>query len=182
MKKIMKLKTIFIIILLMSISLFAGDGMTVESDSFGHKKNIPVDFANTGIDGGQNVSPHIVWDNIPADTKSIAVLMWDKHPIANKWVHWAVINISPGGELVEGASNSDQMPKGSRELKNSWGEKGYGGPQPPSGTGRHKYIITVYALSVKKVNLSGEMTRKKFRRAIKGKVLEKKSYVGYFKD
>ena len=47
--------------------------------------------------------------------------------------------------LAEGASGKN-MPPGALEMKNSFGDMGYGGPQPPRGTGSHQYVITVFAL------------------------------------
>ena len=38
------------------------------------------------------------------------------------------------------------MPQGARELQNSYGKPGYGGPRPPEGRGKHPYVVTIYAL------------------------------------
>ena len=45
------------------------------------------------------------------------------------------------------------MPPGALEFRNSFGDMGYGGPQPPRGSGVHIYEITVYALSLEAVSL-----------------------------
>ncbi len=172
-------KYVLFIILLTTTSLFA-DSMLIESDSFQNGTNIPLKFAADGVEGGQNISPQLMWDNFPADTKSYAILMWDKHPIAQKWVHWAVKNIPANTtELPEGASGK-KMPKGSVELINTSKTKGYFGPQPPAGSGKHEYLITIYALNVSKLKLYGKVSRKKFLRAIKGKVIDQATIKGYF--
>ena len=157
-------KYVLFIILLTTTSLFA-DSMLIESDSFQNGTNIPLKFAADGVEGGQNISPQ---------------LMWDKHPIAQKWVHWAVKNIPANTtELPEGASGK-KMPKGSVELINTSKTKGYFGPQPPAGSGKHEYLITIYALNVSKLKLYGKVSRKKFLRAIKGKVIDQATIKGYF--
>ncbi len=106
---------------------------TLKSTAFAPSQKIPVEYANKGIPGGANVSVPLVWSNAPTGTKSFAIIMYDRHPIANNWVHWAVTNIPAGtAALVKGASGTDKMPKGSTEPNNTFGAKGYGRPSPPA--------------------------------------------------
>ncbi len=72
------------------------------------------------------------------------------------------------------------MPAGSAELRNSFGEVGYGGPQPPKGTGDHPYVITLYALSVERLDLPIDVSLPAFKRAIEGKVITSASVTGKF--
>jgi Raf kinase inhibitor-like YbhB/YbcL family protein len=110
--------------------------------------------------------------------------MIDRHPIANNWIHWYVINISASAvELPEGASGTrEKMPAGSIELRNTYGETGYGGPKPPRGTGPHEYVITVHALTVDKLDLSPKSTPEERARALEGKVIGSASVVGIFQQ
>ena len=64
------------------------------------------------------------------------------------------------------------------ELKNSFGDIGYGGPQSPKGTGDHPYVVTIYALNVEKLNLGVNTSLSVFRKAIKGKVIGSASITG----
>ena len=62
------------------------------------------------------------------------------------WIHWAVINIPAFTDhLDEGASSKLTSP--ALELVNSFGFKGWGGPQPPKNTGNHEYKFIIYALN-----------------------------------
>ena len=72
------------------------------------------------------------------------------------------------------------MPPGSLELKNSFGDPGYGGPQPPKGTGDHPYVVTLYALNVEKLDLGGNVSLSSFKKAIEGKVVGTASITGKY--
>jgi Raf kinase inhibitor-like YbhB/YbcL family protein len=66
-------------------------------------------------------------------TKSFALVMYD--PDAQNFIHWIVLDIpSDTREITEGASMTENMPAGSRELTTYFRSEGYGGPAPPTGT------------------------------------------------
>ncbi|MDA8162498.1 MAG: YbhB/YbcL family Raf kinase inhibitor-like protein [Desulfobacteraceae bacterium] len=153
--------------------------MFISSVAFLNGAKIPVDYTRQAV-GGMNISPPISWGDIPAGEKSFALSVVDRHPVARNWVHWLVINIPRGCTgLKKGASRKD-MPAGARELRNSFGEIGYGGPQPPAGTGDHPYVFTVYALDIDKLDLPDRTTLQDFMKAIDGHVLGQGSLTGYF--
>ncbi len=155
------------------------EGFTVSSSSFQNSKAIPAKLAMKAVEGGQNQSPELSWKNAPQGTKAFAITCIDIHPIAQKWVHWIAIDIPAETlNLPEGASPS-KMPKGAIELKNSFGGKGYGGPQPPKGSGVHNYIFTVYALS-EPVKADGFLSEDAFLKLVSGKVLAKTEITGTF--
>ncbi len=154
---------------------------TLTSAAFTAGQLIPVKYANTGIDGGQNVSVPLAWTGAPEGTVSLALLMYDLHPVANNWVHWAVINIPATAEAMpEGASGTEQMPSGSVELTNDFGAAGYGGPEPPAGTGDHEYKIVIYALNVEQIDLAGQVDLARFQAAVSGKSLGEAELTGVF--
>jgi Raf kinase inhibitor-like YbhB/YbcL family protein len=103
--------------------------------------------------------------------------------VAKNWVHWFLIDI-PFRErrLSEGASRSHQLPSGAKELMNSYGELGYGGPAPPKGSGVHPYVTTLYALDVATLNLTKDTLLSQFLRAIEGKVIGEASMTGNFEQ
>ena len=118
-------------------------------------KHLPTKYAGKGVKGGQGVSPPVSWGDVPKGTGSLAITMVDQHPSARNQVHWFVVNI-PGSsrQIVEGASGIHlRMPSGSMELRNSFGDTLYVGPQPAAGSGPHQYLITVFALKVESLRL-----------------------------
>ena len=153
--------------------------MHLGSPAFKNGAAIPARCARPAA-GGQNVSIPLKWSGAPPGTKSFALSIVDHNPVARMWVHWMVINIPAGRpSLSEGASGRD-MPPGSVELANSFGEAGYGGPQPPEGSGPHAYVVTVYALNVARLDLGPHAALAGFKEALKGKTLGKASITGYF--
>jgi len=157
----------------------AMNNITVTTPAFPYGGAIPNIYANRGISGGQNVSLPISWSSVQG-AKSYAVIMYDTNPVARNFVHWAVINIPPTvTEISEGASCTPNMPEGCKELVNNFGAKSYGGPQPPAGTGRHVYVVKVFALNAEMVNLRGEVSYNTFMSAIDGKVIGQGEITGW---
>jgi Raf kinase inhibitor-like YbhB/YbcL family protein len=75
-------------------------------------------------------------------------------PGAGGFWHWAVLNIpADTTSLAEGAGaeGGPQLPSGAAQLKNDAGFRGYVGAAPPPGHGRHRYVVTVYALDVEEL-------------------------------
>ena len=109
--------------------------MEITSSAFKDGGKIPIQYAMVAA-GGKNLSIPLAWKNAPSGTKAFALSIVDPHPVAQNWVHWFVINLpSSTASLPEGASRKN-MPPGALELKNSFGDAGYGGPQPPKGAPR----------------------------------------------
>ena len=152
------------------------------SPAFDGGKPIPTKYANTGIRGGHNSSPPIKWSNPPAETKSFVVTMIDLHPIAGNWLHWCIINIPRHVTILPESLSTITLPPGAKELYNSFGTLGYGGPQPPKGSGPHTYEITVYALSEDSLGVSANATLKGIRKALEGKVLAQGRLLGTYEQ
>jgi Raf kinase inhibitor-like YbhB/YbcL family protein len=97
-------------------------------------------------------SPPLNWAVVPEGTKSFVLLMVDLAPDAQGWINWAVINLADTLLSLPHDASRKAMPFGAVELENSYGQVGYGGPCPSSGT--HEYAIQLYAMSQLTVNLS----------------------------
>jgi hypothetical protein len=171
---------VFLPVVLLAVATPA-TGFTLSSRAFGSGKAIPTRHANKGVAGGQNISPPLAWANVPEGTKALAVACIDRHPIANNWVHWLVTNIPPSVDVLsEGMSGTAMVPRGAKELQNTFGTTGWGGPQPPSGSGTHAYEFLLYALSVEDLNLPAKTSLAVFEKAIEGKVLATAKLVGTY--
>lgn len=167
---------LFAAVLLAAVPAPAAADLQLSSPAFKDGADIPAVHARSA----GNVSVPLKWTGAPAGTKSFALSIVDRHPIARNWAHWMVINIPPDAtSLPEGASGKN-MPPGSIEIRNSFGDIGYGGPQPPGGTGAHQYVVTVYALKDAVLPLKPNATLSDFQAAIKGKILGEASITGLF--
>lgn len=154
--------------------------MRLSSKAFDDGKLIPTKYAHQGVAGGKNISLPLVWSNAPQDIKSFALSMVDPHPVARDWVHWLVINIPHGESSITEGTSGKKMPPGVKELYNSYGELGYGGPQPPKGSGPHPYIITLYALNIEKLDLGANTSLTAFIKVLEGKTLATAEITGIY--
>ena len=159
--------------------VFGGGAMEISTSAFKDGGEIPIQYVMPGA-GGKNISIPLVWRDTPSGAKSFDLSIVDIHPIARNWVHWLVINIPPQVNSIEEGASKKKMPPGSLELKNSWGNIGYGGPEPPKGTGDHSYVITLYVLNVEKLDLSPGASLSAFKKAIEGKVIASASITGKY--
>jgi len=181
MTRVAAIAVFAVISLLISSPCLPAGAMQLSSPAFKDGGAIPGLYARVAA-GGRNVSIPLKWTGAPAGTKSLAISIVDLHPVARKWVHWMVINIPPEvSSLPEGASGKN-MPSGAMEMRNSFGDTGYGGPQPPRGTGAHRYVVTVYALKDARLDMKPNASLGDFQDAIKGKTLDETSITGLFEQ
>lgn len=150
---------------------------TISSPAFEAGGMIPAQYANRGYPGGENVSIPYEWGGVPERTVTFALLLVDRYPRANSWVHWLVTSLPPGNTLLTRGASGTDMPPGAREHVNSFGQVGYGGPQPPPGTGKHEYEAVLYALDTD-TGLPERVSLNEFTRAIDGHVLATATYSG----
>jgi Raf kinase inhibitor-like YbhB/YbcL family protein len=180
---LISLKKTFLIfvpfLLIHTQNIWGGGAMEITSSAFKDQGKVPIQYVMPGA-GGKNISIPLTWKNVPAGTKSFALSIVDPHPVAQNWVHWLVINIPKEVFSIEEGASRKKMPPGSVELKNSFGDIGYGGPQPPKGTGDHPYVMTLYALSVEKLELGVNTSLSTFKKAIDGKVIESATIIGKY--
>ena len=64
-------------------------------------------------------------------------------------------------ELKTGASPA-RLPEGAVEGRTDYGEPGFGGAAPPPGHGPHRYIFTVFAVDVEKLEVTPEDSGAKY--------------------
>jgi len=134
----------------------AGDkpmALTITTTAFMDGGAIPRRYTGDGED----VSPPLVWADLPDGVKSLALICDDPDaPTPTPWVHWVIYNL-PGDltGLAEGIPADKQLsdPPGAIQGPNSWPDTGYRGPAPPPG-GPHRYYFRLYALD-KQIKTAG---------------------------
>ena len=144
------------------------------SPSFADGEVIPVRYAYSKGNqcSGDNISPPLAWTRVPSSTRAFALTVID--PDGNNWVHWLVFNI-PGDTASFPESESGTYP--GIQGTNSFGQPGWGGPCPPSGT--HHYIFSLYALDAE-LQLSEGTSLKELQSAIEGHVLAQATLTGLY--
>lgn len=90
-------------------------------------------FNGMGYDG-DNLSPHLAWDEVPAGTKSFVVTCFDPDaPTGSGWWHWVVANIPADIRVLPQGFGSGlvALPDGVIQTRTDFGKAGYGGAAPP---------------------------------------------------
>ncbi len=151
--------------------------MLLQSPAFSHQGEMPSRYTCEGND----VSPPLIWKNVPAGTKSLALIVDDPDapdPAAPKmtWVHWVLFNLPPDADSL--AENVQVLPPSAREGMTDFGKTGYGGPCPPIGV--HRYFFKLYALDAV-LNLPGRPSKKEVLKAMQGHILEEAVLIGTYK-
>lgn len=155
--------------------------MYVTSPAYTDLSTMPARFATTQVTGGRGASVPLEWGDEPAGTRSFLVEMVDHHPVAHGWVHWLVVDVPTSVHAIaEGASGTPEMPAGSLELPNTGGRMGYGGMQPPVGSGVHDYEITVLALDVAHLGVNPGASLDEALAFAEGHILASASVTGRF--
>jgi len=131
---------------------------------------------------GENMSPALSWKDAPKGTKSFAITIYDPDaPTGSGWWHWIVYNIpSTATNISNNASAKGLLPKGSLESMTSYGVGGFGGACPPKGDRAHRYIITVFALNVDKLDLGKTPSPELVGYNLNAHAIEKSSIISYY--
>ncbi|PYJ34194.1 MAG: YbhB/YbcL family Raf kinase inhibitor-like protein [Verrucomicrobia bacterium] len=150
-------------ILLAAIATFAAGGakMKITSSAFQQGGNIPSKFTCDGA----NTSPPLQISDVPAEAKTLVLIVDDPDAPSGLFTHWMAWNISPQTSTVAEGST----PKGVHGT-NDFGKSGYGGPCPPSGM--HRYYFKIFALD-RELDLPAGAKRGQLDAAMKGHVVAK---------
>lgn len=147
------------------------ENMKLTSSAFKHNENIPAKYTCEG----QDISPPLTIKDIPAEAKSLTLIMDDPDaikPAGKVWDHWIVWNISV---------NSTEIPEGKEPQgvhgKGTGGNLDYHGPCPPDA--EHRYYFKLYALDIK-LNLPEGATKAEVEKAMKDHILAKAELMGKY--
>ena len=129
---------------------------------------------------GEERTPQLSWDNLPAGTRSLALVMFD--PDGGKGlgvVHWLAYNIDPALDgLKEGVAG--QTTHAVTVGRNSRGTASYRGPCPPAGDNPHHYALTLIATDLAPGILPAELDRNGLLELLQGHALGAQTLVGRY--
>lgn len=96
---------------------------------------------------------------------------------------WGEIETQDARDEANGRPNT---PANKRKKERAWQDwdastMGYRGPMPPEGSGRHRYVFTLYVLGVKLEDVRPGMTRVELLDAMQGKIIAQTEFVGTYK-
>ena len=149
--------------------------LTVSSSAFREGDVIPTEYTCEG----QDVSPPLAWDEPPAGTQSLVLIVDDPDAPVGVFTHWVLFNIpSDSRDLPEALPTQAQLPSGAQQGKNDFGRLDYGGPCPPPGRS-HRYRFTVYALD-QPLELTAGASKKQVLDAIQGHILAQGQLTGTY--
>jgi Raf kinase inhibitor-like YbhB/YbcL family protein len=130
----------------------------IQSESITEGGTIDREFVFTGC-GGRNRSPQLSWTGAPTGTKSFVVTCFDPDaPTGSGYWHWLAFDIPASVTSLEAGAGTDKSPAGGKSGYTDNGMSSYGGPCPPKGDPAHRYIFSVYALDVEKLDGAGDGT------------------------
>jgi len=141
--------------------------LRITSPAFDANNMIPSKYTCTG----QGINPEINISDIPAKTKTLALIMDDPDAPNGGFVHWVMYNIPVQSNINENSAPGTEGNNGKKENK-------YAGPCPPSGT--HHYHFKVYALDAD-LSLSGTVDKKVLEKAMEGHIVAKGELIGLYK-
>lgn len=140
--------------------------MQISSPSFKNNESIPKKFTCLEKD----VNPELVFETIPKEAKTLALILDDPDAPGGIFVHWIMFNIPIIDKIKENSAEGI-------EGINSAGQTGYIGPCPPSGT--HRYFFKLYALD-SSLDLNKGCTKKDLEKAMQEHILAKTEIIGLF--
>jgi Raf kinase inhibitor-like YbhB/YbcL family protein len=147
-----------------------GGLMRIASTAFGDGEHIPQQYSRYHED---KIPPlHI--ENVPANARSLVLIMDDPDAPRGLFTHWVVFDIDPKTADI-GEDHAPETP--ARQGANSWGETQYGGPRPPSG--EHRYFFHLYALDTK-LDLPRGSARAEVEQAMRDHVIAHAEIMGRY--
>ncbi len=143
--------------------------MKISSPDFVHDGKIPKKFTCQG----ENISPTLIIEDIPLDSKVLTIIIDDPDAPVKTWVHWVLFNIP----FTEDPLRIEEGTVPGYQGINDFQKMNYGGPCPPSGM--HRYFFKAYALD-EELSLPSGCSLADLRKAMQGHVLAEAKFVGLY--
>lgn len=135
---------------------------------------IPAEFTCDGTDR----SPELKWETAPETTQSWVLIVEDPDAPDKTFVHWVIYDLPPNLQgLAAAIPTQPFLNSGGVQGKNDFGQYGYQGPCPPSGT--HQYFFRLYAVD-KLLDLPPGTSAETVRAAIQGHVVAQAELMGRY--
>lgn len=151
------------------------EGMVLSSPAFVQGGKIPKRFTGDGED----VSPELVWNNVPEGTKGFALICSDPDAPLRTFIHWVIYNIpAESRRFAEGVPAEKELADGTRQGINGFRRIGYNGPKPPAGK-PHRYFFRLYALDTA-INLEPGASAGKLEETMQGHILSQAELMGVY--
>jgi Raf kinase inhibitor-like YbhB/YbcL family protein len=146
----------------------------VSSSAFDNGGKIPSEYTCEG----KSVAPPLSWSGVPANTKSIVVLVEDPDAPGGTYEHFVAFNLPPDRKsLPTEAVRSIAPGSALMTARNSNGTIGFAPICPPSG--RHHYRFQVLALDTM-LDLRPAADAQAVRAATEGRVIARGELVGTY--
>ena len=148
---------------------------TLKATAFPNGGVIPKKYTCDGAD----LSPALSWDDAPAGTQSLALIVDDPDAPMGTWTHWLIWNIPAKATLLpEDTPKMNLLDNGARQGGNDFKRIGYGGPCPPPGK-PHRYFFKLYALDARLEAKAGAV-RSELEPALQPHILAQAQWMGTY--
>jgi Raf kinase inhibitor-like YbhB/YbcL family protein len=143
----------------------------LRSPAFRQAAPIPVHHTCDGFDR----APALAWDQVPDSTQSFALIGDNADAPSGTFTHWVLFDIPADvRELREGQDDIG------RAGMNDFQRPTYSGPCPPPRRGDHRYVFTLYALDIPRLNVQHPASRRMVEAAMAGHVLDQIQLMGRY--
>lgn len=144
------------------------------SPTFATNALIPAEFTCDGA----NQSPALSWDDPPAATQSLTLVMEDSDAPNGPFLHWLIYDLPAQLRTLPAAVPAQPfLMQGGVQGKNDFGQYGYRGPCPPGGT--HRYWFRLYAVD-KLLDLPPGVSHAAVRAALENHILAEAELMGRY--
>ncbi len=161
---------VFLFSYAMGQSVTKTEELKISSPAFENGGEIPKKYTCDGA----NVSPPLKIENVPSNTKSLALVFDDIDAPRGTYVHWILWNMAPGVKEIK----ENSVPEGVVQGVNDFKKRHYGGPCPPKRA--HKYVFDIYALDTL-LNLNPNGTKKDLEQVMEGHIISRAQLTGLYK-